>query len=38
MSPTKTDLDVRDIPTLKRIPDSVLCIRIGNPDDNNCKF
>lgn len=38
MSPTKTDIDVRDIPWLKRIPDVVLCMRLGNPEDENCKF
>eukprot|EP00347_Sterkiella_histriomuscorum_P021982 403332092 len=38
MSPTKTDIDVRDIPWLKRIPDVILCMRVGNPDDENCRF
>lgn len=31
MSPTKMDIDVRDIPWLKRIPDTVLLMRVGNP-------
>jgi hypothetical protein len=38
MSPTKTDLDVRDIHMLKKIPNAVLCMRIGNPDDVNSQF
>jgi hypothetical protein len=38
MSPTKTDMDVRDIPWLKRIPEVVLCMRVGNPDDENSRF
>jgi hypothetical protein len=38
MSPTKTDLDVRDINQLKRIPETVLCMRIGNPEDENSRF
>ncbi len=38
MSPTKTDIDVRDIPWLKRIPEVVLCMRLGNPDDENSRF
>lgn len=38
MSPTKADIDTRDIQTLKRIPQTVLCIRIGNPDDQNSRF
>lgn len=37
-SPTKPDIDVRDIPILKRIPETVLCIRIGNPNDENSNF
>ena len=38
MSPTKADIDIRDIPYLKRIPETVLCVRIGNPDDENSRF
>ena len=38
ISPTKTDLDVRDIPWLKRIPDTLLTVRIGNPGDENTNF
>lgn len=38
MSPTKTDIDTRDIPWLKRIPDTVLLIRVGNPGDENTRF
>lgn len=38
VSPTRTDIDVRDIPWLKRIPEVVLCMRVGNPDDENCRF
>lgn len=38
VSPTKTDIDIRDIPFLKRIPETVFCMRIGNPDDENSKF
>lgn len=38
VSPTKTDIDVRDMQSVKRIPDTLLCIRVGNPDDVNCKF
>lgn len=38
MSPTKPDIDVRDIPWLRRIPDVLLCMRLGNPDDENSRF
>ena len=38
MSPTKPDIDVRDIKQIKRIPETVICIRLGNPDDENCRF
>lgn len=38
MSPTKTDIDTRDIPWLKRIPEVVLLMRIGNPEDENSRF
>jgi hypothetical protein len=33
MSPTRTDIDVRDIKLLKRIPETIICARLGNPND-----
>lgn len=38
VSPTKTDIDVRDMQSVKRIPETLLCMRIGNPDDVNTRF
>jgi hypothetical protein len=37
-SPTRTDIDIRDIGTLQRIPETVLLFRIGNPGDAACNF
>ena len=36
ISPTKTDIDVRDIAQFKRIPFTMLCVRIGIPGDEVC--
>ena len=37
-SPTRTDIDIRDISTLTKIPETVLLFRIGNPGDAACNF
>ena len=37
-SPTRIDIDIRDIGTLQRIPETVLLFRIGNPGDAACNF
>lgn len=33
MSPTKVEIDVRDIASLKRIPETEMCVRIATPGD-----
>jgi hypothetical protein len=38
MSPTRTDIDIRDIASLQKIPDTVLLFRIGNPGDAASNF
>lgn len=38
MSPTRTDIDIRDIASLQKIPETVLLFRIGNPGDAACNF
>ncbi len=38
MSPTRTDIDIRDIGSLSRIPETVLLFRIGNPGDAASNF
>lgn len=38
MSPTRTDIDVRDIPSLKRIADTVCCVRVAIPGDVTSQF
>lgn len=38
LSPTKTDVDVRDLPDFRRIPFTIICVRIGIPGDEICDF